>query len=238
MNETLRTIIELVLLPTSIVAVLAFVMREIFKSFLSMDIEKYKSQLQTDLEEQKARLKAQFDVIQFEFQQRFSSMHTKESEAIVELYSLLAEIYSTYALIMVYFRGGTTAETRAFAVDQNIGPNKQPIGDYIDIAERKCEEFDNYFRRKKIFFDEEVCSKSQEVVDAVASLGFEVSRLLEFRSGNLDLNLVLLAKAEENFRTLHELERVLKAQFRHLLSANPPGFLEKQEQESAGLQTQ
>lgn len=91
MSETWQTIIQLILTPTLIVGVLAFVMRELFKSYLSMDIERYKSKLQSDLESHKARLKAEHDLKHFEFQTRFSLFHQQRAEIVKELYRLLKE---------------------------------------------------------------------------------------------------------------------------------------------------
>jgi hypothetical protein len=72
MSEIVQEILKLIFVPAVIVAALTWLIRELFKSYLSMDVERYKSELQRDLEGFKAQLKAQYDISTVEFQTRFS----------------------------------------------------------------------------------------------------------------------------------------------------------------------
>ncbi len=158
--EIWQTIIQLILLPTSIVAVLAFVMREFFKSYLSKDIEKYKSQLQSDLESfkielqsnletQKAKLKAEYDLRHFEFQTKFSRYHQQRAEVIEKIYELLSNV-----------RWRVENLTLADAVSKiNDGEHKDKMNKFYEEWWEDILELKRYYEGKRLYLSEFNCAE-------------------------------------------------------------------------------
>ena len=126
----METTIQLILMPTFIVGVLAFVMRELFKKYLSMDAEKYKTELQSDLESHKARLKSEHDANQFEFQTKFdywinmfeatygniavfwNNTKASDSEKIILLNNLIKDLINTNINLKTENNGGKETDSK------------------------------------------------------------------------------------------------------------------------------
>ena len=108
-----QQLITLILTPTLIIAVIAYVLRGFFQQLLSRDLENQRSNLQKELEGHKQRLQSEFETYKIkiqneqeqiklhlqndlqkklhEFQTKFSIYHQKQTEVVSELYSLLVD---------------------------------------------------------------------------------------------------------------------------------------------------
>ena len=164
MSETWQAIIQLILTPTLIVGFLAFVMRELFKSYLSMDVEKYKTQL-----------KSESDARQFEFQTKFSSWHKQQAEAIKELYSLIAEmeIILNDVNTLIGFMDGT---------DKNSINNEfwTELSEELRVKQNKLVTF---FKINQIYFTSETCRILDETINAIDNVVFENLHYLSSQTG-------------------------------------------------------
>jgi hypothetical protein len=216
MSETWQIIIQLVLLPTSIVGVLAFVMRELFKSYLSMDIERYRSELQSDLESHKAQLKAEFDIKHFEFQTRFSLFHQQRAEIIKELYRLLKE--------------------SELSISWTANPNQDidSLTRQKDLAIELLNNVRIYINKNRIFFSENICKELDDVCNAMENcLASFLHSHQQIERGNLDFGaehpLKILSAAIKDLESkVKPLLEKLEKQFREILSAETSSYrLEK-----------
>ncbi len=216
MSETWQTIIQLILTPTLIVGVLAFVMRELFKSYLSMDIERYKSELQSDLESHKARLKAEHDLKHFEFQTRFSLFHQQRAEIVKELYRLLKESELSISWIA------------------NPNQDNELLIRGRDLAIESLNKLKLYTNKNRIFFSENICKELDDVCNTMENcLASFLHSHQRIEKGNLDFGeehpMKILSGAMRDLESkvkpiLKELER----QFREILSVETSSYkLEK-----------
>ena len=205
--EVWQIVIQLVLLPTSIVAVLAFVIREVFKSYLSMDVERYKTTLQTDLESHKAKLKAEYDLRHFEFQTRFSLLHQKRADAIEKLFALLAKIQNDLR-ILANWENATQIETK-----------EEFYAKTVKDLNGLCE----YFDEKRIYFDDEVKTGTITIVTVTS---FLKSGLEPSSSSNPEI-MTSLQRQARNIIDQHidPVMNKLEEKFKVLLSAESPNYL-------------
>lgn len=219
MSENWQSIIQLILTPTLMVGALAFVMREVFKSYLSMDVERYKSELQSDLESHKARLKAEYDAKQFEYQTRFSLLHQKRADAISQMYSLVSE---THNLLL-----NASIPYRKDGLEFGSKNPKKAIEKYNETM--------IFFKQNKILFDNNlanlidktICAmddclvfviKAEQATLTKIEIAFETTLENRTKAFNISSNLADSVLIE------------LESEFRKLLSAENPNFqLEKKQ---------
>ncbi len=206
--EIWQTIIQLILLPTSIVAVLAFVMREFFKSYLSKDIEKYKSQLQSDLESfkielqsnlesHKARLKAEFDAKHFEFQTKYSLLHQQRADVIQHIYAKINWIERELLIIKAKIK---------YSDNENLSDE---VLSRIKILSEKKVELASYFSERRILVDETNCKIIDDIIASIFYCSNRISTTNPIESEELIKELVdKFPKAKKN----------LEIKFRQLLS--------------------
>ncbi len=218
MSETWQAIIQLILLPTSIVAVLAFVMRELFRSYLSMDVERYKAELQNDLESHKARLKSESDARQFEFQTKFSLLHQQRAEIVSELFSMLVKIEEKINAYLI---------------------KNEPEEDlHILIADFR--QFQSYFGRNCIYFDEDMQNRMDEIEKIVWTIigNFNATKFIVKKYDGKPTMQPIASEAEikmldeyKKFQKIFpEVKKLLKNDFRQILFVGMPDYqLEKKQ---------
>lgn len=209
--EIWQTIIQLILLPTSIVAVLAFVMREIFKSYLSMDIEKYKTELQTDLESHKAKLKAEYDASHYEFQTKFSLFHQRKAEKIEALYVMITQL-------------GKRVEHAYYKIEKRPEETNEVIDLYHGYID--------YYIENQIYFDDDLCEIIEQIRDSISNMTdrYLATDLHKKDGANNPSMLPIIADAgnkeidsHKKFRKeFPELRKKIRDEFKKSLSATKP----------------
>ncbi len=221
MSETLQAIVQIVLTPILIVGAFAFVIRELFKSYLSMDIEKYKVELQNDLESHKAKLKLEADARQFEFQTKFSSLHQKRAERIEELHGRLLELISqlySFQTFMVLHEAQRNPNDVSFEGWSNELTNLQQEFNDTKLS----------YQKSRIYFEDDLCKQIEEVLNfAQEMLGnYELRErrgsLLKRPGLNSEQIMQIIQTDREAFRNFlaiaPKLQKTLEVEFRKTLS--------------------
>ena len=201
------SIIQTILTPTLIFAGIVFVGRELFKQLLSRDIVKFKAKLEAESVQSKLRLENELQARLFEFQTKFSLYHQKQAEVIGALFEMLSETEMIiYQLVHpVQFNDGKTQQER------------------IDEAFNKKADLAQFFERRRIYLDEDICSKMETVVRALqsATVKFHVGKM-EPRS-NPEADRRMLAEA---WKVMEEevppIKKALEIKFREILSTISP----------------
>lgn len=218
MSEIFYAIIQIILTPILIVGVLAFVMREFFKSYLSMDVEKYKIELQSDLESHKAILKAEYDARQFEFQTRFSHYHQQKAQAIQELYILLTE---TEDILQI-----ATSLSKPPPQNENEQDEEEQ---FLNRMANKCRDFHLCFIKNRILLDEVTVEFLQNIDGKITVAKNMYLRGVYAEDLSEDEKRERRWKANDiGSKEIPEVRKILETKFRQLLSAENPNYqLEK-----------
>jgi hypothetical protein len=161
--ELWQQIIALILTPVMIVGVLAYLFQSLLKSRLDKDLERYKSDLKSILDKDIEKFKSELAIQQFQFQQRFSLIHEKRAEVLGELYSRLDRL------------GGALADLTS-RIQWNDG---RTLSDKKTETSAIGKEFSEYYSAKKIYLDESLCIKIEEVqkIFREAWVAFDISQL-------------------------------------------------------------
>ncbi len=214
MSEFWQTIIQLILTPTLIVGALAFVMRELFKSYLSRDIEKYKIEFQSNLESHKAKLKAEYDVRQFEFQTRFSHYHQQKAQAIQELYILLTEAEDILQI--------ATSLSKPPPQNENENNEEEQL---LNKMNNKCRDFHLCFVKNRIFLDEPTVELVRHIDDQITVAKNMYLRGVYAKDLSEDKKQERRWKANDiGSQEIPKVRKTLETQFRQLLSAEYPNY--------------
>ena len=96
-------------------------------------------------------LKANLQIISDEHQIRFSKLHEKRAEVISELYSRL---YDYYWAVCAFLR--------------DFHKTKPDEKDFKEL-DGKSYEFSDYFYKHRIYFNEDICSKINEIIPTLYS---------------------------------------------------------------------
>jgi len=98
----------------------------------------------------------------FEFQTKFSSYHQKQVSVIGELYEKLseAEMYLSHSVHPVQLNGRSPKEK-------------------IDEADEKCVDLARFYNRHRIYLDEDVCQKMDNILAAMRAsvVKFSISQM-------------------------------------------------------------
>jgi hypothetical protein len=186
---------------------------------ISKEIEAHKIQLQSD-----------FQTKFYQFQTRFSSFHTQQAEAIKNLYSMIAEAEISAEEIDEF-----TNWLEAF--DGNLKNdlvlhNAQTL---IDDSQQKLKNLDVFFRGNYIYFDKNLCSEIQKVINLLKTIVKGNVGHIRFRAGlhnsimgtvfiNPDSNEIRRSLNERKLKisdlrnNISPLKEVLETEFRRLIN--------------------
>lgn len=104
-----------------------------------------------DITRKVEEVKAEFIKVSCEHQIRFSKLHEKRAEIIAELYSRL---YDFYWAVCAFLR--------------DFHKTKHDEKDFKKLDD-KSYEFTDYFHKHRIYFNENICSKIDELINALYS---------------------------------------------------------------------
>lgn len=182
------------------------------KKEISKELEDYKKDISKEIEIYKSQLQAQ----NYEFQTRFSLFHQREAEAVLNLYQLITEIHSKFALMRTFFRNSTFSPIEAKSRLILTGKN---IAEHFAETELKCREFNHDFRKNRILLDEETCEKCLEIINLLIKSMNRFEDLLKNDNQNLKLQNSDTLQIETWLENLSNSEKLLREKFRMLLSA-------------------
>ena len=163
---TLQGIIALILAPTTIVAILAYLLTKFFEQVLSKDVQNFTTRLQYESEQSKIRLENEFQIKLFEHQTKFSLFYNKRAEVISNLYSLLYDAN--------------------ISISELVNPS--PHNNRDDTHERIAKsasiyyKFIDYYGKHRIFLNEIVCQKIDALIEVLRN-AFENYRLVSNTTG-------------------------------------------------------
>lgn len=182
------------------------------KKEISKELEDYKKDVSKEIESYKSQLQVQ----NYEFQTRFSLFHQREAEAVLNLYQLITEIHSKFALMRTFFRNSTFAPNEARS---RLVLTGKTIAEHFAETELKCQEFNHDFRKNRILLDEETCEKCLEIINLLINSMNRFEDLLKNGDQNLKLQNSDTLQIETWLENLSNSEKLLREKFRMLLSA-------------------
>lgn len=182
------------------------------KKEISKELEDYKKDISKEIESYKSQLQAQ----NYEFQTKFSLFHEREAEAVLNLYQLITEIHSKFAMMRTFFRNSTFSPLKA---KTRLALTGKTIAEHFAETELKCREFNQNFRKSRILLDEETCEKSLEIINLLVNCMNRFEDLLKNDSQNLKLQNADTLQIEAWLENLSNVEKHLREKFRQLLSA-------------------
>src|SRR3712207_6494618 len=139
--DLLQSILVITLTPAFIVGALAFVFRVAFQQLLSRDIENYKARLQAESDQAKLRLQYDLQTRLFDYQTRFSLLHTKRAEVIIELYGMLTDSLEWI---------GHAVSPVQYGSDEDQLSRRSTAGEKYNALVQ-------YFQKHRPYLDEQVC---------------------------------------------------------------------------------
>lgn len=185
---------------------------ENYKKEISKELEDYKKDISKELENYKSRLQAQ----NYEFQTKFSLFHEREAEAVLDLYQLITEIHSKFALMRTFFRNASFSPLEATS---RLALTGKTIAEHFAETERKCQEFSQNFHKNRILLDEETCEKSLEIINLLVNCMNRFEDLLKNEGQNFKFQNSDTLQIESWLENLSNVEKLLREKFRAFLSA-------------------
>lgn len=182
------------------------------KNALSRELEDYKKGITKEIESYRFQLQTQF----YAFQTKYSLLHQREAEAILNLYQLITEISSKFALMRTYFRNSALAPEKA---KTRLLVTGKTISAHFAETESKCQEFNQNFRKSRILLDEETCERSLEIINLLVNCMNRFEEMLKNESRAPQTQNADALQIEAWLENLSNVEKLLRAKFRLLLAA-------------------
>ncbi len=204
--ETFQAIFALIFAPTSVIAVVAWLLTKYFEKTLSRDLESHKARLNSDLELSKAQLAHEFQMKSFEHQTRFSFFYQKQAEIISELYALLFHAVSSIESLVkpLQFAGEKSNEEKI----------KEAVDSYNELLK--------HFNVNRVYLNEDICEKMDVILKTmrVSFINYSIaSSPMSYSSNNLDR---WVEAWEALQKELPPIRQELESQFRQILSIGLP----------------
>ncbi len=168
--DTLLKISEIILSPVVIGAGVWYLLRKYLDTHFTKEVEQFKSTLQLEAVKSQAEFTTNLKATLFEFQTKFSLFHSKQADAVAELYGLLADAKShieKLTFIMQPSSGVTLKESK-------------------DKAYEIYAELSRYHHHHRIYFSDELNQKIESAIDVMShSLSqFDVAHTWGMHSGD------------------------------------------------------
>ena len=176
--------------PALVAGIVAWFIQKVAEIQLNAQLESHKNGLQVQLELHKAELAKEVKIaelnldhrlnrLSFEHQTRFSSFHQKRREVIGDIYGLLADArhYIHFLVAVGWMGSGEDSKT------------------HEQKAKESIEAFFDYFRKNRIYLDEETCQQLDSLLGIMskAFAYFEIgqdTRPHDFREAKKTLDLL------------------------------------------------
>ena len=181
--------------------------------WLSRKTENYKKELSKEIEDYKKDISKDL----YEFQTKYSLLHQKRAEAIVEIYRLIAtiEIKLKNVIIMLNPNEGLT-------IDEEL--KNAYLFKLVEEVPSLGETLLNTYLQKQILLDEETCKMIEDVIEPTNMAGKFISFLVLREMGHSEFTdnsqeRVLKESNELLTEIIPLTKRKLEEKFRQLLSA-------------------
>lgn len=198
---------------------------ENYKKEISKELEDYKKDISKEIESYKSQLQTQ----NYAFQAKFSLFYQREADAVLNLYQLITEIHSKFAMMRTFFRNALLSPLEA---KSRLALTGKTISEHFAETEQKCQEFNQNFHKNRILLDEETCEKSLEIINLLVNCMNRFEDLLKNDSHNRKLQDSDTLQIEAWLENLSNVEKLLRTKFRGFLSAeNPRRELAKNDKE-------
>lgn len=134
---------------TAILGAVAWLIRTVLNHALTRDAEAFKARLKADTDIEAEKLKSSLQIVAFEHQIRFSSLHAKRAEVIAEIYSQMVEV-EQHGKRFVYV--DVFDQTRQQAYSETM---------------KRLVEFFFFLEKRRIYLPESICTLMQKFVDTI-----------------------------------------------------------------------
>jgi hypothetical protein len=203
--ETILNALTYAVTSTAVIVAVGFLLRGLFQQLLSRDLARYQAELQAKNEEAKLRLERETQTYFFEYQTRFSLLHQRQSEAMVELYGMLTDAHEWIKEV---------SSPIQLASDEILAKR-------TDEAQAKYNELARYFLKHRPYLSEQMCEQIDAMLHPLR-LALVISGMAQCRSPPSE---GILDRWEQAWKTLRdELPSVIKGLERDIrasLSADP-----------------
>jgi len=193
-----------------VLAAAAWLVRTALDHALARDAEDFKARLKAEAEVEVERLKSSLEMIAYEHQVRFSSLHAKRAEAIAEIYFQMVEV-EQHGRKFVY--ADVFDETRKQAYSETMN---------------RLVEFFFFLEKRRIYLPENVCILMQRFVDTIRKhiIRTNIYEPIKqsFNSKVLEEKVKVIEEASEAFEgSIPAARAELEKEFRRLLGAEQAG---------------
>jgi hypothetical protein len=170
-----------------------------YQSVLNRGLEDHKKDINKELKIHELQLQSAFQTRFYEYQTRYSWLHQKRAEAIVELYGRLARVHTD---LQRWSAPGDHAMTK-------------PANEFFKDAQTHLTEMTGFFDEKRIFFHgEEIASRVIEMIGKTRIL-YDLHPDIE-HAKEFDPGIVNFLK-EHSYETIRQYINPLMAQLRGML---------------------
>jgi len=189
---------------TAILAATAWLIRTALNHALTRDAEAFKARLKADSDVEIEKLKSSLQMVAFEHQTRFSSLHAKRAEVIAEIYSQMVEV-EQHGKRFVYV--DVFDETRQEAYSETM---------------KRLVEFYFFLEKRRIYLPESICALMQKFVDTIRKsvIRTNIYEPIEpaFNSKVLEEKVKVIQEVSEAFEgSIPAARAALESEFRRLL---------------------
>lgn len=208
--DNIAIILALILSPAAVIGAVTWMCHRLIERWLSRDLEKHKTALSNEAEVTRLKLQNDLQADLYRFQTTFGSLHNKRAEVVGKIYELLFEAKESVGNLLRLEKANKTV----------FESNKRE-------TQAKCDKLISYFGVHRIYFDENVCERMDELalsLEIPVAL-FTFGRLLtQEPAPDFDGGASRMKQAEEAFREeFPPLEQLLRQQFRQILEGSDFG---------------
>lgn len=151
MSEFVTDLLKIILAPSAIIIVVAYLVRKYLDNASVKELEVFKSKMSHEFDLMKISFEKSLDKSLFEYQTRYSFYHNKLVEIISTLYGLMNDA-----------RDSMTRLTATIQMSDGVSL-KDKKKDTADIFNK----FGNYYSQNRIFLDEGLCAKIKDLLNAL-----------------------------------------------------------------------
>jgi hypothetical protein len=185
----------------------AFVLRGFFQQLLARDVEHFKARLQAENDQARLNREHEMQTRLFEYQTRFSLLHQRRSEAMIELYGMLTD----------------TNEWIKHVADPVQMVSDEQLASQTVAAIEKYNQLAGYFLKHRPYFDEDVCRRMDTVLEPLKR-ALHVANMVQRRNTVSENMLNLWQQASSSLKTdLPPLIEEIERDFRQSLSVGIVG---------------
>jgi hypothetical protein len=206
MNIVWRELIEHLGSVAILIGALAWLAKSITAHFLSRDIEAYKERLSAASAREIEHVRSQLQIMAKEHEIRFSKLHEKRAEVVMDLYLLLDELRAYRLLMGILLEHG------------------RQVDRHVDEGVELSAKLFNFFKRNKLYLSSELAERLEELINKLGEPLSKYAVLKEYASKVDEGVLAELPRAIEalggELNELHRAVNAVEKEFRMLLGSD------------------